>query len=147
PAATFECCAAMLQNNDARMGRVTQDQRRFRMFTMTDENERNDQLIPKLKLIYPHSLLYFISGVLEKDGEGDMPIVGMQRYYDARLYSGSKHPAIVPFRTLVDQHAAHAVWSKQLGQNGLTSASLSHGDFDDDPATRSSLVHILQHGF
>jgi hypothetical protein len=117
------------------------------MFTMSDENERNDQLIPKLKLVYPHSLLYFISGVLEKDGGGDMPIVGMQRYFDARLYSGAKHPAIVPFRTLIEQNAAHGVWSKQLGGNGLSSASLTHGDFDDDPATRSSLIHILKHGF
>ena len=147
PAATFECCAAMLENNDARLGRVAQDHRRFRMFTMSDENERNDQLIPKLKLVYPHSLLYFISGVLEKDGGGDMPIVGMQRYFDARLYSGAKYPEIVPFRTLVEQHAAHGVWSKQLGDNGLTSASLNHGDFDDDQATRSSLIHILKHGF
>lgn len=147
PAATFACCAAMLDKHDARIGRVSQEQRRFRMFTMTDENERNDQLIPKLKLIYPHSLLYFISGVLEKEGGGDMPIVGMQRYYDERHYPGSKHRDIVPFRELVDLHGSHAVWSQSLGANGHSSVALAHGDFDEDPATRGSLTHILKHGF
>ncbi len=147
PAATFEVCSDMLANTNARIGNGDGGLRRFRMFTMTDENERNDQLIPKLKLIYPHSLLYFISGVLEKEGEGDMPVVGMQRYFDARRYSGAKHPELKPFRELIEQHASHAVWSQQMGGNGLTSASMTHGDFDDDQATRSSLTHILKHGF
>ena len=40
---------------------------RFRMFTMDDEHESHDNLIkiPILKYIYPRSLLYLISGILE----------------------------------------------------------------------------------
>src|ERR1051326_6028432 len=47
----------------------------FRMFSMTDASEAKDHL---LGIIYPRSLLYFISGVLE--GEADVPIVGMNRF-------------------------------------------------------------------
>ena len=34
------------------------------MFTMTDENEKKDRLVP---VIYPHSLLYLVSGVVEPE--------------------------------------------------------------------------------
>ena len=47
---------------------------------MTDELEQADRLIP---VIYPHSLLYFVSGVLED--EADKPLLGMERYLTRRL--------------------------------------------------------------
>jgi hypothetical protein len=34
----------------------------FRMFTMRDENEKRDRLVP---FLYPRSLLYLVSGALE----------------------------------------------------------------------------------
>lgn len=147
PAATFERCAAMLAHTGQRIATDPGGKRRFRMFTMTDDNERRDGLIPKAGLIYPHSLLYFISGVLEKDGEGDMPLVGMQRYYDATRYPDASFQALAPFRDLVAAHPQHAVWSDHEGGDGLASTALSHGDFDEDELTRGSLVHILRHGF
>ena len=61
----------------------------FRMFTMTDENERADRLVP---VLYPHSLLYFVSGVVEPDA--DTPIVGMQRYFDAEDYEPGEFPQV-----------------------------------------------------
>lgn len=48
----------------------------FRMFTMEEKLEIKDRCIP---LIYTRSLLYMISGILEKD-EYDAAILGMQRY-------------------------------------------------------------------
>ena len=50
----------------------------FRMFTMTDDAERKDGLLP---VVYPRSLLYFVSGLLETgpDGKGEPgdPLVGL----------------------------------------------------------------------
>lgn len=60
----------------------------FRMFTMADSLERADILVDNLKWLYPSSLLYFISGVLEK--YSDYPITGMLRFYSGqRPYSGN----------------------------------------------------------
>ena len=51
--------------------------KKFRMFTMTDELEKEDDC----KAIYPASLLYLISGILED--RDDTPIAGMMRFYDS----------------------------------------------------------------
>jgi len=40
-----------------------------------------------------------------------------------------------------------AVWSPQSGGLGLSSQSPRHGEFDNDPDTLNSVVHILRHGF
>ncbi len=65
----------------------------LRMFTMTDENEKKDQLAP---VLYPHSLLYFASGVVEP--EIDMPIVGMERFYDMKKFPKDQFPAVATVR-------------------------------------------------
>lgn len=110
----------------------------FRMFTMKDEVEKKDHLVPS---IYTRSLLYFISGVLED--EVDAPIAGIERFW-----TGAK-----PFDDayLVDTQN----WLKAAGKNrsvlsvtmggaaGQESESETHGGFDDDHATRKSLTHIV----
>lgn len=53
----------------------------FRMYTLDDKHEAGESLIP---VIYTNSLLYFVSGVAEKEGDGDMSICGMHRYLDGR---------------------------------------------------------------
>ena len=56
----------------------------FRMFAMDDERESSNRLA---SIIYPRSLLYFISGVLER--EADAPIMGMQRFFtNSKLFGG-----------------------------------------------------------
>lgn len=111
----------------------------FRMFTMLDETERKDHLVPAL---YNRSLLYFISGVLE--GSAGVPIAGLQRHirgqapYDngdpleasAYLLEAGKN------RLVLAATAAGAV-------DGLQCDSLTHGSFGDNPLTQKSLVHIL----
>ncbi|MDL2409159.1 hypothetical protein PY650_26685 [Rhizobium calliandrae] len=111
---------------------------RFRVFTMTDENEQKDQLVPKF---YNKSLLYFISGVLED--EPDTPIAGMQRFWTG------KPPFIDPFLLdstawLGDPGARRSVLSIAAeGGDGFLSSALRHGDFDDDPPTLASLRAIV----
>lgn len=113
----------------------------FYMYTMSDEFEQQDKLVPKL---YTRSLLYFISGVLEPD-EVDIPIAGMMRH----------HSQSGPFSKGVAQK-----WASYTSQDGRTvladssiidpsatlgnqSTSRKHGDFDNDKATQQSLTHIL----
>ncbi|MEO1161327.1 MAG: hypothetical protein AAFW74_12890, partial [Pseudomonadota bacterium] len=110
----------------------------FRMFTMDDEFEQKDRLVP---LIYPRSLLYLISGALEM--EVDIPVAGMTRFW-----TGEE-----PFD---DAHLSEtAAWLKEAGKDrnvlsvtdggpdGMRSRSDKHGDFDNDPETLASLTHMV----
>ena len=113
--------------------------RNFRMFAMTDENESNDELVP---IIYPRSLLYFVSGVLE--GEPDVPIMGMQRFYS---FDGNDFPSVGRVRAWLEEGAGRRVWSIDETADGLGSKSLKHGDFDNDEVTVASIGFILKNGF
>ena len=76
PAVTYKKLAATLNNHGARIHKI-------RRFGMRDEVEVEDVLVP---IVYPRSLLYFVSGLLEfSDDEptervADTPLVGMQRF-------------------------------------------------------------------
>lgn len=110
-----------------------------RMFGMLDENERRDRLVPG---IYPRSLLYFVSGVVE--GEVDMPIIGMQRYLaGAHQYRGDAMGRLRAFLS----PAGHAFWSVANGATGLVTDAIRHGDFDNDPTTVRSVQHLPRAGF
>ncbi len=125
----------------------------FRMFAMDDEHEKNDQLVP---VLYPRSLLYFVSGVVERNNEGenafDHPIVGMERYYaDTDVYTDSVFDNV---RTFMDETETHTVWSVCTGQDdGLNADSTSHTGFDDfkkdEPnkfSTLNSVRHMIKYG-
>lgn len=115
----------------------------FRMFTMTDQNEKADCLVP---VLYPHSLLYFVSGVVEPDA--DTPVIGMQRFYDSAHYDGAKFHKVEEFRQMITNITNGIVWSVATGGGvGLETKALKHGDFDNDSATLSSVQQIIQNGF
>ncbi|MBK1722144.1 hypothetical protein [Thiocystis violacea] len=135
PASTFALTAESFTHNRARI-------QGLRIFTMSDPNERKDRLVP---VLYPHSLLYFVSGVVEPDA--DTPLIGMQRYYDAARYPGDRFPAVESFRHLTADVPHSLVWSVAAGGAGLETAALKHGDFDDEPTTLASLRHLIQKGF
>lgn len=136
PASTFRLTAQTVDQYKHRIAAL-------RMFTMTDENEKKDKLVP---VLYPHSLLYFVSGVVEP--EVDMPIVGMQRFYDTQKFTSNKFPSVSAVRGYMDSIPNSAIWSatKAAGA-GLKTASLSHGDFDNDETTLDSITHIIKNGF
>ncbi|MEM8885812.1 MAG: hypothetical protein AAGD14_17235 [Planctomycetota bacterium] len=135
PASTFRLSSERITGNMDRIAGL-------RMFTMTDENERNDRLVP---VLYPHSLLYFVSGVVED--EVDMPLIGMQRYFDEDAYPSDAFPSVELFRRHMDDVEHGIVWSVSTGTPGLESAALKHGDFDEDEKTRASMQHLIRHGF
>ena len=135
PASRFDLTAGMLREHGARINQ-------FRLFAMTDANEKADRLVP---VLYPHSLLYFVSGVVE--GDEDVPIVGMQRFYDPAHFPAVEFPDVETVRSFVSQSPQRAVWSvSSANAPGLNTASLKHGDFDNDPETLASLTQIALAG-
>jgi hypothetical protein len=135
PASTGALMAETLNQHGHRI-------RGFRMFSMTDEHERSDRLVP---VLYPRSLLYFVSGVVETTA--DTPVAGMQRFYDSARYEPGEFPDVDTARRFFGQGAHRVVWSVAQDGLGRNTASISHGDFDNDTATIASLRHILMSGF
>jgi hypothetical protein len=134
PACTFEHLAQGLAHRDL--------VERFRLFTMADSAEQEDHLVPGL---YPRSLLYLVSGLLERDGSGrsaHVPVVGMQRYYDTRFarldgvqvvqeYLAAERDRLVLSPTPADAVA------------GLRAAALHHGAFDEDAEVLASIRKLV----
>jgi hypothetical protein len=133
PAVTFKLFAETIRTYGRRFASL-------RLFGMLDEVERADQLVP---LVYPHSLLYFVSGLLED--EPDTPLVGMKRYYTgAPPYD---HPKVLAGLEFLLAKPERTVWSKTTtGSAGLISSAEKHGDFDNDVDTLESLRHIIASG-
>ncbi|MBN1992730.1 MAG: hypothetical protein JW953_08480 [Anaerolineae bacterium] len=118
----------------------------FRLFGMQDALEAADHLVP-VAPVYPRSLLYFVSGVLED--EADKPLVGMQRYYSGQPpYHGQAYPEIEIVRRFVRAEAGRTIWSRQDSGPGCASTAEAHGAFDDeDVTTLNSVKHIIAEGF
>lgn len=131
--------------------------RHFRLFGMRDPVESKDALVPG---VYTRSLLYFVSGVVERESDGkggftgayDLPIVGMERYYrDDKVYG---QPEIAVARAFLAETAGRAVWSvTDHGADGLLANAMSHGGFDDTDAvapakdlTMLSVQYLIAHG-
>jgi hypothetical protein len=116
--------------------------RAMRIFGMQDDVEAQDAMVP---FVYPRSLLYFVSGLLETDAGGtavvDMPLVGMERYYTlTEVYADDATKSVRAFTK------GRQVWSVASGAAGLCSESRRHGDFDNDRTTRDSLIAIVSQG-
>ena len=117
---------------------------KFRMFTMTDENEKKDRLLP---YVYTHSLLYLISGILENQGNDfDAPILGLERHIDP-AQSYEDYPEVkVTHEFLFNQAEKKVVFSQTeaTALDGLRTHSLAHGDFDNDSLTLQSIQFLLR---
>ncbi len=115
---------------------------RFRIFTMSDTYEKQDKLVP---VIYPRSLLYFVSGLLEDDV--DEPILGMQRFWSGQ--APFDQPYLLDVRRYVlDSGAgrlALSVWNTENpgAAPDFRTSSTSHGGFDDDDDTLGSIRTLI----
>ncbi|GAC1641445.1 MAG: hypothetical protein NVS4B12_03760 [Ktedonobacteraceae bacterium] len=110
-----------------------------RVFAMSDELEQKDALIPG---VYPLSLLYLVSGILEQ--EADTPILGMQRYFTDKV------PYTIPevqetFAYLNKYQTSH-VWSLTMAGDGLSSNSKSHATFYSEEITMNSVKYVIANG-
>lgn len=108
-----------------------------RVFGLQDMHESSDAILPQVPALYPFSLLYFVSGLLE--GEPDVPILGMNRYYTNRAYDAI--PNVKVARAFFNQ--SDLMWSPVNHGAGRTSAARSHLSFESDPDTLNSITHNL----
>lgn len=111
----------------------------LRLFTMTDAAERDDRLLGAL---YPRSLLYFVSGVLERDRSGSStvtPLTGLSRYLDS-TYSRSAElqgpRAFLSGRVVLSP-------TDDTAPLGRRTQALKHGLFDDDSSTLESVQAMI----
>lgn len=157
PAITYERFAKCLAKSSDRI-------RSFRSFAMIDDLERDDQIwgddtelgesADLRRFVYPSSLLYLVSGILESDiGEDgssidspDKPLLGMERFYAiTKVYKASDFPEVQEVRNWLKQQPNSLVWSITKDQSdGLNSACIDHGAFDDDQETLASVRVILK---
>jgi hypothetical protein len=134
-AVSFDELASMLAEHADRVSA-------YRSFGMSDILEQDDRLVP---ILYPHSLLYFVSGVLEDTA--DEPLVGMERYYSTDRYPSGDFPMVEAGRNFVARFPAGAVWATADGGPGRSSSATSHTAFDDEHDTIASLRAIITDGF
>ncbi|WP_373489350.1 hypothetical protein [Blastomonas sp.] len=137
---------------------------RFRMFSMCDELEKKDQVWGAdsalgggrdiRRFIYPCSLLYLVSGLLESKvqaqghlvDEPDMPILGMARFFDRTNTFDAQHfPEVHRVREWLRADPGRTVWSATADDAplGYRSHSEDHGSFDEDVPTINSVVECL----
>jgi hypothetical protein len=110
------------------------------MFSMSDEAERADRLVGP---VYPRSLLYLVSGLLETDQDGKsavVPIVGLQRWCDGVR---ATTPELQAVKSYIEE-PGHVVWSPAGGSLGFSSAATTHSGFDDDDEVLASVKHLIQ---
>lgn len=135
PACTYAHFAATLR----KYGGLIKE---FRLFAMSDDRETRDVMLP---VIYPRSLLYFVSGLMERDGDGqiafDEPIVGMQRYAVSPIYDNDADVREV--RAFLNGGTTRAVWSPNSGTAGAECDAFHHGDLDNDGPTIASLRFLI----
>jgi hypothetical protein len=122
----------------------------FRMFSLSEELEAGYWEVPG---VYPRSLLYFVSGVVEKDRDAsayDLPLLGMQRYY--AMEQVYQQPEIERARRFLAETADQQseVWSEANRGPGLISDAIRHGGFDSTEERSKTVVaiqHILKEGW
>lgn len=126
---------------------------RTRVFTMKDDFEQADRL---LGAVYPRSLLYLVSGILERDGDRSAvtPLLGLARYLgqeanDERTKRVNNSPTgtasrirdvqgwFGPQNTLVLSPTGPAA------PEGFRAGAVRHDHFDQDPLVLESLVHMI----
>lgn len=164
PAITHAAFARLLKEHGDRIGC-------FRMFGMQDRHERIDQLWGRehedlahkegqdwRHFLYPASLLYLVSGLLESTtGPGtatadapDTPLLGVHRYLDdVRTYPPAAFPEVDAVRTWLKLPGHCAVWSitDEGDAPGFQCDTIDHGEFDNDTQVCASLQHIVTKGF
>jgi hypothetical protein len=136
PACDFNLLAKTIQSCGGRIDGL-------RVFGMGDDLERKNAIV---KVVYPSSLLYFVSGVIEK--EDDCPLVGMQRYYSAPYDDASQFADIDSVKKCTLFQKEHAlIWALSTAGEGFNCDMISHGGWATTKTTVASVVHIIQKGY
>lgn len=119
----------------------------FYMFTMPDDLERRDAvLLPASKylgFVYPSSLLYVVSGMLEE--ELDAPLLGMVRYGTGEPpFDSQKLQKIRQYLAAKKERLTLSSAGGPPPAGQLASRATSHGGFSSDQATMDSIQLIIR---
>ncbi len=113
----------------------------FRMYTMYDEFEIKDNLVP---YFYTRSLLYLVSGILEDEGkEYDSYILGLERHIDGQSPYNSSQELLETHDFLYKTKTLALSVTDSTAPKGLKTKSITHGGFDDDDDTVESIMYFL----
>jgi hypothetical protein len=117
---------------------------RFATFAMSDQRELDDVCGAGGVNIYNKSLLYLVSRALERSTTGstfEVPLLGMQRFFDQPLDGTT-----MTLRQAISAVGGAAIFSRAAAPDDSRSDSMSHGGFDDDSTTMTSVVlRVLGH--
>lgn len=129
PACTTDLCVEYILPSLHRSTHL----KRLTIFNLKDDVEQNDHVVH----IYHKSLLYLVSGALEKKRK--MPILGMESYLveDDDIVDVIGKPVRTKSKSVV-------IRSKGGAKVALASSSTSHGGFDNDPDTLNSMLRIIR---
>lgn len=118
------------------------DVARFTAFGMSPSRELDDICGAGGFAVYHKSLLYLVSRAFERPTSPDdteVPILGMAHFADQPIGGTSLTQAIATL------HDARLAWSPSIDPTDSRSDSSSHGGFDDDnPTMTSVLLRILR---
>ncbi|MFZ1085846.1 MAG: hypothetical protein WAN35_12855, partial [Terracidiphilus sp.] len=135
PACTFTVFADAIGTASSRVAKL-------RIFGQGDSYEIKNAIVGPL---YPASLLYFISGVLE--GASDEPVLGMQRYYTLPVYNSADFPEISSVKGFAPLKLPHAfAWSDIVQGVGANCDMHTHGGWQQAPETMESINSIVGKG-
>ena len=112
----------------------------FTSFGMDPVRELDDVCGGRGVVLYHKSLLYLVSKALERTQGGkqiEVPLVGMAHFAEAKVNGTTLVKA-------VDEVGGSLVWSPNASPSHSRSDAATHGGFDDDTATMTSvLLRIL----
>ena len=109
--------------------------REFATFGMSAQRELDDVCGAGGRNIYQKSLLYLVSRALEhpREGESEVPLLGMQRFADTKVEGTT-------FNKAIQGAGGSVIWSASQRPANSRSDSASHGGFDDDVPTMTSVM-------
>jgi hypothetical protein len=116
----------------------------FASFGLADRRELDDVCGAKGVAVYQKSLLYLVARALERSNDGgrqvEVPLLGMQRFEDVPVNGSSVKTAIQ------SSGRGELIWAPSSQPPNSRTDSMSHGGFDDDAATMTSvLMRVLGH--
>jgi hypothetical protein len=135
PACRFDLFKDVMKATDPLKGR-------WSIFALSDEREKTDIMIP---VLYPQSLLYFVSGLLETEEEGDADdvfILGMERFW--KKGSVFENDLMIKGVKEFFSQSHGAAFAAALEKNmGRRTDGFRHGQIDDDEVTKESIQYLI----
>ena len=111
------------------------DQARFASFGLTDKRELDDVCGAGGRNVYHKSLLYLVARALERGthGQSEVPLLGMQKFVATDVGGTSVKDAVKAL-------GGSLIWSPSEKPADSRTDSTSHGGFDDDVPTMTSVM-------